>query len=185
MDLAKHIADNAPLTGLSLEQCVIREWPDTLWQQPLEWVELQEVALPEGLPERLFQLPTLKRLSLVSVVIGEDWDDEDETLQTVPDLRGLTSLEKLDLASLHPLTTRGYLSDDALTKNLQGGQLSPYDSPDDPNLNGEFYAVLTDGDNPDVVIVVADTDEFPGHSGTVLHGLYVMQGSELTPARDL
>ena len=88
----------------------------------------------------------------------------------------------LDLATLHPLTTLGYLPEGAITPKLAGGRLTLYDSPDQPRSNADFYAVLTDAGASDIVVVAADTDEFPGHAGERLSGIYLLVGAQLVPA---
>jgi len=93
--------------------------------------------------------------------------------------------EAVNLATLHPLTTDGYLgskSANGITPKLQGGALTAYDSPDHPTSNHDYYAVMTLASAPDIVLLVADTDEFPGHAGEELFGLYFIEGPTLVPA---
>lgn len=88
--------------------------------------------------------------------------------------------EALDRTTLHPLTRDGYLKDGtALTGKLAGGALTLYDSPDLPSSNHDFYVVMTHRSDSTVVVLVADTDEFPGHVGTHLNGVYIVQGTQL------
>ena len=60
-----------------------------------------------------------------------------------------------------------------------GGQLTAYDSPDNPTSNHDFYAVMTNAAAADLVLLVCDTDEYPGAVGTELHGLYWVEGATL------
>jgi prepilin-type N-terminal cleavage/methylation domain-containing protein len=88
--------------------------------------------------------------------------------------------EALDRVSLHPLTRDGYLKEGrGITAKLQGSALTLYDSPDLPTSNHDFYAVLTHAKDDTIVVLVADTDEFPGHVGTHLDGVYVIDGGTI------
>ena len=93
--------------------------------------------------------------------------------------------EALDTVSLHPLTRDGYLtSGGSITGQLAGGALSSYDSPGATTENLEFYAVLTHGRDNRLVVVVADTDEYPGAIGTNLDGVYVLRDGVLLDPDD-
>lgn len=92
--------------------------------------------------------------------------------------------EALDLATLHPLTTNGYIKAATLTGRLENDQLSLYDSPDSPTANHDFYAVLTWDGDPTLQVLVADTDEYPGHAGDTLYGLYLIEGATLVPVSE-
>ena len=47
-----------------------------------------------------------------------------------------------------------FLGKGIVTRNLQGRELTIYESPDDPEPNGEFYALLTDSTNPGIVALI-------------------------------
>ena len=88
--------------------------------------------------------------------------------------------EALDTTTLHPLTRDGYLKDGrAITGKLQGSALTLYDSPDLPTSNHDFYVVMTHRSDSTIVVLVADTDEYPGHVGTPLAGVYLVVGTQL------
>lgn len=91
----------------------------------------------------------------------------------------------LNTATLAPLTTRGYLPPGSITPRLRNSRLTNYDSPDSPTPNNDFYAVMTDRRLRTLQVLVADTDEYPGHVGTHLIGVYLIRGSTLVPASDL
>lgn len=96
-----------------------------------------------------------------------------------------STAEALDTSTLHPLTRDGYLvNGDSITGQLAGGALSSYDSPGGATVNLEFYAVLTHARDPSLVIVVADTDEYPGAMGVHLDGVYVLEGGQLLDPDD-
>ena len=85
----------------------------------------------------------------------------------------------LDTTTLFPLTRDGYLSEGTgIASKLRGGALTSYDSPDNPTANHDFYAVMTHR-VADLQLLVADTDEYPGHAGTDLGGLYWIRGATL------
>lgn len=93
--------------------------------------------------------------------------------------------EALDRSTLHPLTRDGYIKDGrGITAKLANGQLTSYDSPDLPSTNHDFYAVLTHVTDPTIVVLVADTDEFPGWGGTYFDGVFVIRGSQILNAAD-
>ena len=88
--------------------------------------------------------------------------------------------EALDTGTLYPLTRDGYLKDGSgITGKLSGSALTLYDSPDNPSSNHDFYAVLTHARDPTIVVLVADTDEYPGHVGTYFDGVYIVEGSTI------
>ena len=88
--------------------------------------------------------------------------------------------EALDRTTLHPLTRDGYLQDGGgITGKLSGSALTLYDSPDLPTSNHDFYVVMTHRSDSTIVVLVADTDEYPGHVGTPLSGVYLVVGTQL------
>lgn len=90
----------------------------------------------------------------------------------------------LDLKTLAPLSRGSYFQGvESLTRKLLGGQLTAYDSPDVEAADTQFWAVLTLAYDPSVVVLVASTNQFPGHDGTWLEGLYYVQGGEIVPIR--
>ena len=93
--------------------------------------------------------------------------------------------EALNKTTLFPLTAMGYLKTNGITGKLQGGSLTVYDSPDLPTANNDFYAVMTHRRDATLQLLVADTDEYPGHAGVNYHGVYLIQGATLIPAGDV
>jgi prepilin-type N-terminal cleavage/methylation domain-containing protein len=85
-----------------------------------------------------------------------------------------------DLLTLEPLVSEGYLSDGMpVVQKLHNQTVTAYAAPTAGGANAQFWAVLTLGYDPDVQVLVASTDQFPGHSGDWYEGLYYIQGSEL------
>jgi prepilin-type N-terminal cleavage/methylation domain-containing protein len=88
----------------------------------------------------------------------------------------------LNLWTLAPLSTGGYFSSAAtLTGKLLDSKITAYDSPNVGAADTEFWAVLTLGVDPETVLLVARTSDYPGFEGTWLDGSYWVVGSELIP----
>jgi len=87
-----------------------------------------------------------------------------------------------NLTTLAPLSTNGYIGQaGGLTGKLLSGQVTAYDSPNVGGPDTQFWAVLTLAANPSVIVLVANTDEYPGHFGTWYDGVYYIQGSSIVP----
>lgn len=85
-----------------------------------------------------------------------------------------------DLATLAPLSNNGYYSNaSSLTSKLASGRVTAYDSPNVGASDTQFWAVLTHKKDSRVVILVASTDQYPGHIGTQYDGVYFIQGSNI------
>lgn len=85
-----------------------------------------------------------------------------------------------NLDNLAPLSTDGYYSNPgSLTHKLQNDRVTAYDSPDISASDAQYWAVLTHKMDPRVVVLVANTDQYPGHIGEQLDGVYFIQGSSI------
>ena len=60
-------------------------------------------------------------------------------------------------------------------------QVTAYASPDADGPDSQFWAVLTLEFDPDVVVLVATTDQYPGFVGTWFDGLYFIEGAQIIP----
>lgn len=95
------------------------------------------------------------------------------------------STEALNTATLFPLTRDGYIvSGVSITGQLAGGALTSYGSPGTDVQNLEFYAVLTHFRDSNLVVVVADTNQYPGAMGVPLDGVYVLEDGVLKDPDD-
>ena len=87
-----------------------------------------------------------------------------------------------NLSTLFPLSTSGYISHPtSLTTQLQGGMVTAYDSPNVGGPDSQFWAVLTSATDPSIVILIANTDQYPGNIGTWYDGVYLIQGTSIVP----
>jgi len=95
----------------------------------------------------------------------------------------VTPPTNFDRRTLEPLVGSGHLrTADGITSRLLDGEVTAYDSPDaGGGDNREFWAVLTSAQDPAVKLLVASTENYPGHSGA-LEGLYWIEGSAVVPA---
>lgn len=79
--------------------------------------------------------------------------------------------------TLEPLVREGAVASAVpITSALRDEAVSIYCSPDLPTRNSDFWAVLVSRDSPDVKVLVADTDEYPGREGERLRGVYLLRG---------
>jgi len=82
--------------------------------------------------------------------------------------------------TLAPLSNNGYYSNpSALTRKLLSNRVTAYDSPNTGGSDTQFWAVLTHKQDSRVVVLVASTDQYPGHIGTQYEGVYFIQGSSI------
>jgi len=87
-----------------------------------------------------------------------------------------------NLTTLAPLSNNGYYSSpDSLTRKLTNSRVTAYDSPNLGGSDTQFWAVLTHVQNSGIVILVASTNDYPGHVGTWYDGVYFIQGSSILP----
>jgi prepilin-type N-terminal cleavage/methylation domain-containing protein len=83
--------------------------------------------------------------------------------------------EAFKLDTLHPLVRDGYMrTGSGIVAKLQGQQITAYDSPDQPTTNHDFYALMVNARDPDIKVLVADTDQYPAASGQILYGTYLI-----------
>ena len=85
-----------------------------------------------------------------------------------------------NLDTLAPLSNNGYYSNPAaLTRKLLSNRVTAYDSPNVGASDTQFWAVLTHRTDSRVVVLVANTDQYPGFIGTQFDGVYFIQGSSI------
>jgi prepilin-type N-terminal cleavage/methylation domain-containing protein len=85
-----------------------------------------------------------------------------------------------NLTNLAPLSNNGYYSNPtSLTRKLLSNRVTAYDSPNTGGSDTQFWAVLTHKSDSRVVVLVASTDQYPGHVGTPFEGVYFIQGSSI------
>ena len=117
-------------------------------------------------------LPRRMRASATAVYafcrIADDAIDEAEESEAA--LATLT--ERLD--RIYETDPLDHLVDRAFHKAV-----TAYAAPGGGGVNAQFWAVLTLGFDPDVQVLVASTNQYPGHSGDWYEGLYYIQGSEI------
>lgn len=88
-----------------------------------------------------------------------------------------------NLTTMTPLSNNGYYSlPGALTRKLVSDRVTAYDSPNVGGSDSQFWAVLTHKQDPTIVVLVANTNDYPGHVGTWYDGVYYIQGSSIVPA---
>ena len=88
----------------------------------------------------------------------------------------------LHLTTLAPLSTNGYYAHGvSLTSKLSGGTITAYDSPNIGGPDTQYWAVLTLAADPSVVLLVANTNDYPDDQGTWYNGVYVINGSSIVP----
>jgi prepilin-type N-terminal cleavage/methylation domain-containing protein len=85
-----------------------------------------------------------------------------------------------NLDNLAPLSTNGYYSNpSSLTHKLLSDRVTAYDSPNVGATDTQYWAVLTHKQDSRVVVLVASTDQYPGHIGEQFEGVYFIQGSSI------
>lgn len=85
--------------------------------------------------------------------------------------------DSLDLSSLQPLQQEGHLpSPHVVLAQLEEGEVSIYCTPDLPTANHDYWAVLVSRSDPQVKVLLADTDEYPGRTGERMKGIYLLRG---------
>ncbi len=97
---------------------------------------------------------------------------------------GVGDGEGLNLRTLAPLTTAGYLvSPDAILARLSDHRVLAYDTPGLPGREG-FWLILVDAKRPELQVLVASTDQFPLAPDTFIEGIYLIRGTTLEKLRD-
>jgi hypothetical protein len=85
--------------------------------------------------------------------------------------------ESLDRSTLQPLQREGVLpSPHVVLAQLSEGEVSVYCTPDLPTANHDYWAVLVSRSDPQVKVLLADTDEYPGREGEPMRGVYLLRG---------
>src|SRR5262245_5419004 len=85
-----------------------------------------------------------------------------------------------NLDNLAPLSTNGYFSNPrSLTSKLLDDRVTAYDSPNTGGSDTQYWAILTHKTDPRVVVLVANTDQYPGHAGEQFDGVYFILGSSI------
>lgn len=87
------------------------------------------------------------------------------------------------LSTMFPLSN-GYVTvPSAITTKLQNDRFTAYDSPNLSGSDTQFYVVMTSKRDPSIVLLVANTDQYPGYTGTWYDGVYFIQGSSIVPLK--
>jgi prepilin-type N-terminal cleavage/methylation domain-containing protein len=87
-----------------------------------------------------------------------------------------------NLQTLAPLSNNGYISyAGAITNALRNNRITAYDSPNVGGSDNQYYAVMTSKADPSIVVLIASTDQYPGHTGTFYDGVYYIQGTNIVP----
>lgn len=81
--------------------------------------------------------------------------------------------------TLQPLRAQGYAG--TILRLLEGGRIDGFDSPDDQGPDREFWIEMTLADDPEVRLVVADSDDAPLGAGIWLDGVYRFRDGVLSP----
>ena len=71
-----------------------------VWQNSdsLQALHLEELGLPDGLPAMLYSLERLQSLSLIMISPGEDFGEDEDFIQSLPDgIAALSALKELEL----------------------------------------------------------------------------------------
>lgn len=98
-----------------------------------------------------------------------------------PPTPGSEGQDGLNLRTLAPLTTDGYLTNEtALLARLQDKRVLAYDTPGLPGREG-YWLLLVDAARPEIQMLVAATDQFPLAPDQWVEGVYLIRGSKLEP----
>ena len=85
---------------------------------------------------------------------------------------------RFELDTLDPLRRKGYY-DGGILNVLQSGRVDAYDSPDDRDLNYEFWVEMTLASDPSVRLLVASSDDAPLSEGRWVDGVFIYRDGEL------
>jgi prepilin-type N-terminal cleavage/methylation domain-containing protein len=89
-----------------------------------------------------------------------------------------------NLSTMSPLTTGGYVKQPgAITSKLRNNQFTAYDSPNAGSSDTQFWVVMTNKKNPSLVVLVANTNQYPSSMGTWYDGIFFIQGTNIIPLR--
>ena len=84
-----------------------------------------------------------------------------------------------NLSTMSPLSS-GYVANaTAITSKLKNNQFTAYDSPNVGSADTQFWVVMTSKRNQSIVLLVANTDQYPGYEGTWYDGVFFIQGSSI------
>ena len=87
-----------------------------------------------------------------------------------------------NLTTMSPLATRGYIQrPSGITSKLENDRFTAYDSPNASSADTQFWLVMTHKRNPSLVILVANTNQYPTDMGTWYDGIYFIQGTNIIP----
>ncbi len=87
------------------------------------------------------------------------------------------------LDTFEPLRSSGYYRGD-VTPRLLNNRADDFDSPNDMGSNQEFWLQLTPKADPDVQIIIANSDDAPMANGQWLDGVYLFDEGTLTRIGD-
>ena len=86
------------------------------------------------------------------------------------------------LTTMSPLTTSGYVKNPgAFTMKLRNNRFTAYDSPNVGASDTQFWVVMTHNKDSTLVVLVANTNQYPGYEGTWYDGVYFIQGASIVP----
>lgn len=89
-----------------------------------------------------------------------------------------------NLSTMSPLTTSGHIKQPtAFTSKLRNNRFTAYDSPNVGASDTQFWVVMTSRKDPSIVMLVANTDQYPGYEGTWYDGVFFVQGSDIVPLK--
>lgn len=90
----------------------------------------------------------------------------------------------LDRQTLEPIAPAYYSHAAAFARQLFENEIALYDSPNIGGPDTQFWAVVVPAVDPDVRLLVAHTDQFPGFTGTWFDGVYRIEGGAIVPVDD-
>ncbi len=86
-----------------------------------------------------------------------------------------------NMQTLSPIYPTYFSQAPLLVQKLVGKAVTLYGSPDTDGPDLQFWVVLTPTAHPDLRVLVAHTDQFPGASGSWLDGIYKIEGRAIVP----
>ncbi len=89
-----------------------------------------------------------------------------------------------NLSTMSPLTTSGHIKQPiAFTSKLRNNRFTAYDSPNVGASDTQFWVVMTYKKDPSIVVLVANTNQYPGYEGNWYDGVFFVQGSDIVPLK--